>query len=677
MEKPRILIIGSLPELAEPLAEHYEIVQAGLGDAAQILEQEWVHLCIIHAEQVEDDVDQIALSFLADNLGHPPKILALSKPFDRTSKAIHDALTTLKGFAPAVAVVAMTDATEATINTIESVLQRYARTNSQLKIQPEGVLGKLIPELTSGTNSNLARAELHDLFRSLFHESTSIDIKLISGLEDTKYQVITLWVDPTSLIVKKEYPLIVKIGPRKTIEHIRDRYEAYWFRLSRLRSAGYAQTKSFAAIAYPTPCDSPDVYKCDFALFYQMKASTPAIGKAIDCLFLQVGKSWYRRRESPEQGQNKDLRTYYTDRLGLQDEQSMTQILEQIIEVERQYGVQIKQLGDQLEIKISGAAERYPNPLFHLYGHSRTIQEFEAPPSQARISHCYLRGKNICVDSNNIIWLDGYDRLEWGPGVADAAGLEALLKFHCLKAPNAYRSDIQKFEQSILSATDLQSSQDETPLKLGTIKQVAKWIRYVRNKWAEGCTDITEYYANLFFFTIREMIADDISDAQRFHALISAAMICHRLSVWSQVGWPGTKQNDCDVFLSHNSKDKPLVKKLRDHLKERGLNAWLDEYDLMPGQPWPKELENIIRTARTSAILVGSNSLIGWMELEMGAILAENVKRKMPVIPVLLPGVPDKPELPGFLNQFTWVDLREGLDEDGLDRLEKAIRAGV
>jgi len=53
----------------------------------------------------------------------------------------------------------------------------------------------------------------------------------------------------------------------------------------------------------------------------------------------------------------------------------------------------------------------------------------------------------------------------------------------------------------------------------------------------------------------------------------------------------------------------------------------------------------------------------------MRACLSQFVKRKLPVIPVLLPGTPAKPELPLFLQSFTWVDLRDGLTDLGLEKL--------
>ena len=45
----------------------------------------------------------------------------------------------------------------------------------------------------------------------------------------------------------------------------------------------------------------------------------------------------------------------------------------------------------------------------------------------------------------------------------------------------------------------------------------------------------------------------------------------------------------------------------------------------------------------------------------------------MPIIPVLLPGAPDIAKLPLFLEAFTWVDLREGMKKESLDRLEWGI----
>lgn len=128
-----------------------------------------------------------------------------------------------------------------------------------------------------------------------------------------------------------------------------------------------------------------------------------------------------------------------------------------------------------------------------------------------------------------------------------------------------------------------------------------------------------------------------------------------------------------DVFLSHNSKDKPAVRQIAEVLKQRGLKVWLDEWELVPGRPWQEALEEIIQTTRTAAVLVGKDGLGPWEIPEMRGCLSEFVKRKLPVIPVLLPNASKQPDLPFFLKLFTWVDLRSGLTKDGLDQLEWGI----
>lgn len=135
----------------------------------------------------------------------------------------------------------------------------------------------------------------------------------------------------------------------------------------------------------------------------------------------------------------------------------------------------------------------------------------------------------------------------------------------------------------------------------------------------------------------------------------------------------GLDPRDFDVFLSHNSKDKPAVRQLAQSLRERGLQVWLDEWELPPGRPWQEEIEGIINSTRSVAVLVGSDGLGPWEEPEMRACLGQYVKRTVPVIPVLLPGVSKQPELPLFLANFTWVDLRGGLTNKGLDHLEWGI----
>ncbi len=124
-----------------------------------------------------------------------------------------------------------------------------------------------------------------------------------------------------------------------------------------------------------------------------------------------------------------------------------------------------------------------------------------------------------------------------------------------------------------------------------------------------------------------------------------------------------------DVFLSHNSKDKPAVRALAALLTERGIRVWLDEEQLIPGRAWQPLLEKGIRESATGTVLVGVDGLGPWEDEEMQALLQSAVAKKKPVIPVLLPGAPKEPDLPLFLSNRTWVDLRAGFGAEGMDKL--------
>ncbi|MFN7522174.1 MAG: TIR domain-containing protein, partial [Aphanizomenon sp.] len=62
---------------------------------------------------------------------------------------------------------------------------------------------------------------------------------------------------------------------------------------------------------------------------------------------------------------------------------------------------------------------------------------------------------------------------------------------------------------------------------------------------------------------------------------------------------------------------------------------------------------------RTAAVFVGNSGLGPWQNEEIKAFIRAFVNRKCPVIPVLLPNAPQKPQIPLFLEGLMWVDFRQ------------------
>jgi len=119
--------------------------------------------------------------------------------------------------------------------------------------------------------------------------------------------------------------------------------------------------------------------------------------------------------------------------------------------------------------------------------------------------------------------------------------------------------------------------------------------------------------------------------------------------------------NDFDVFLCYHGIDNSFVKHIGERLKERGLLPWLDEWELRPGFPWQRLLEDQIGNIKSVAVFVGANGIGPWQQVEIEAFLREFVRRNCPVIPVILSDVPKEPHVPTFLGGMTQVDFRKQL----------------
>jgi hypothetical protein len=129
-----------------------------------------------------------------------------------------------------------------------------------------------------------------------------------------------------------------------------------------------------------------------------------------------------------------------------------------------------------------------------------------------------------------------------------------------------------------------------------------------------------------------------------------------------------TALKEYDVFLCHNSKDKPAVLRIANMLVGKGLLPWLDVWDLRPGMRWQPEIERQIDTIKSAAVFVGSSGLGPWQDEESYAILSRFRKLNRPAIPVILEDAPDGIELPAFLDARTRVDFRKS-EPDPLNHL--------
>jgi hypothetical protein len=137
------------------------------------------------------------------------------------------------------------------------------------------------------------------------------------------------------------------------------------------------------------------------------------------------------------------------------------------------------------------------------------------------------------------------------------------------------------------------------------------------------------------------------------------------------------------VFMSHCSADKPFVERLsKDLLTLEGIDAWLDDWEILPGDRIPSKIEEGLSGANVFILVLSPQSVQSqWVSHEKDAWLTaqlnEEVKAKQEsrtpnrrLIPVLYQDC-QKPEL---LSAMKHVSITDSRYEEGFLRLVKGIR---
>jgi hypothetical protein len=72
-----------------------------------------------------------------------------------------------------------------------------------------------------------------------------------------------------------------------------------------------------------------------------------------------------------------------------------------------------------------------------------------------------------------------------------------------------------------------------------------------------------------------------------------------------------------DVFLSHSSKDKDVVRDIANRLKSDGVRVWFDEWEIKPGDSIPAKIEDGLEHSRVLVLCLSAEALAAdWPQLE-------------------------------------------------------------
>jgi small GTP-binding protein len=109
-----------------------------------------------------------------------------------------------------------------------------------------------------------------------------------------------------------------------------------------------------------------------------------------------------------------------------------------------------------------------------------------------------------------------------------------------------------------------------------------------------------------------------------------------------------------DVFLSHSSKDKAVVRSLAERLRADGLRVWFDDWEIRPGDSIPAKIEDGLERSRV-LVLCMSGQAFGsdWAQLESGTFrFRDPLNKERRFIPLRL----DDASIKGSLAQFLYIN---------------------
>ena len=120
------------------------------------------------------------------------------------------------------------------------------------------------------------------------------------------------------------------------------------------------------------------------------------------------------------------------------------------------------------------------------------------------------------------------------------------------------------------------------------------------------------------------------------------------------------------IFLSHNHKDKPFVRKLAERLNAHGIRTWVDEAEIRVGDSLITKIETAIKDFTYLGVILSPNSVTSqWVRREVNIALTQEINgTQVKVLPLLI----ESCEIPGFLSDKFYADFTKDF-EDGFETL--------
>ena len=129
-------------------------------------------------------------------------------------------------------------------------------------------------------------------------------------------------------------------------------------------------------------------------------------------------------------------------------------------------------------------------------------------------------------------------------------------------------------------------------------------------------------------------------------------------------GSAGPMPENPKVFCSHRRIDKPAVKELARKLLAAGIEAWVDEWEIQPGDNFVAAINRGLESRDVGLIFFSSEVAGGkWVQAEIDALTVMTVEDNKPLIPVMLDAAVPLPPLLRSRSRLGFDQIDQLIDE--------------
>lgn len=127
------------------------------------------------------------------------------------------------------------------------------------------------------------------------------------------------------------------------------------------------------------------------------------------------------------------------------------------------------------------------------------------------------------------------------------------------------------------------------------------------------------------------------------------------------------------IFLSHNSNDKPFVRKLASDLRRNGFYVWVDEAEIKLGDSLIEKIREGIDKVSYVGVVLSNNSINSeWVKREIDIAMNQEIEgKRVKVLPIML----EKVDMPSFLIGKLYADFTTDKNyKNGLELIKQRLK---